>query len=153
MHPFYGKVTDRARKSLELANDFCKRERHPLVTNLHILWGLVEEDRNVASQVLKNLKIEPRVLKDRISKTLGNPGYMYGYKSHGHAAPYAEDACKAIVDAIDQCVKGNSSYIGCQHLLLAIMADRDNSACRLLEMMDVTQELVMAEIKAIVKPL
>ncbi len=147
MHAFYDKVTDRARRALEAANQHAKFRKNILVTNLHLLWGLCEEGHNVASQVLKNLKVNLRQLQDQVDQQIG-----FGrYDSHGYGVPYAADARVAICKAIDYGVK--VQHVGCQHLLLAILADADNPAAILLTQANVTQELVLAELQAIVKPL
>ena len=147
MHAFYDKVTDRARKALESANIHARTRRNILVTNTHILWGLCEEGNNVATQVLKNLKVNVRRLQDHCDNHIG-----YGkYDSHNYGVPYAQDACLTICRAIDFGKKVN--HIGCQHFLLSLLADIENPAGRFLNKVNVTQELVLAEIKAIVKPL
>jgi ATP-dependent Clp protease ATP-binding subunit ClpA len=149
MHPYFDFVTDRARKALEKANDHARFRGDPLVTSLHILWGLVDEDKNVASQVLKNLKA------DTISRTLIEQriGKRAEYKSHGSGVPYSEDGQLVICRAIDLAHHGVMAYVGCQHLLLAMLSGPDIDACILLENHDITQELAEAEINAIVKPL
>lgn len=145
MHVFYDFVTDRARHSLELANNFAYNNYHPLVTNLHILWGLLEEGANIANKVLKDMKVDIVALQKQIVNFLGKGDY----KSHKQAVCYAEDAIQVICEAILQGMPNQA--IGCHHLLRGILANPYNLATRLLDQYKVTAELVDAHMGAIVK--
>jgi ATP-dependent Clp protease ATP-binding subunit ClpA len=146
MHAYYEKVTDKARGALELANDLAKKRKHPLVKNLHILWGIVSQGNNVGEAVLKNLKVDCKKLKSKVEEILGEGNY----DSHGYGVAYDTDARQCICQAIEYGRKVN--HIGCQHILLALLAEKENPAGLLLDKSGVTLELVLAEIKAIVRP-
>jgi ATP-dependent Clp protease ATP-binding subunit ClpC len=146
MHAFYEKVTDKARGALELANNYAKNRKHPLVTNLHILWGILDQGNNVGKKILENLKVDAKKLKLQVEAELG----VGEYTTHGSAVAYDVDAQECICTAIDYGRRVN--HIGCQHLLMALVDDKDNPVGRLLDKNNVTPELVLAEIKAIVRP-
>jgi ATP-dependent Clp protease ATP-binding subunit ClpA len=147
MHAFYDRVTDRARQALEFANNLALRRKHPLVTNLHILWGIMEEGRNVGSKVLEEMKVDSKKLKLEIEAQLG-----YGeYATHDRAVCYAEDARQCICEAITLGQSG-MRVIGCHHLLQAILMEPTNPAAQLLDKWKVTQELTDAYMGAVVKP-
>lgn len=146
MHAFYDKVTDRARRALDASNEYARACRSILVNNLHLLWGLCNEGKGVAHDILQNLKVDVEKLKDEVDSAIGKGKY----KSHGMGVPYDVDARVAICKAID--IGEKLQHIGSQHILLAILSDVDNPAYRLLSKWNVTKELVLAEIQAIVKP-
>ena len=145
MHAFYDRVTDRARQALEFANNLALRKKHPLVTNLHILWGIMEEEHNVASSVLEEMKVDPRKFKFEIEARLGDGIYI----SHDRGVCYAEDVRQCICDAIT--LGQSMQVIGCHHLLEAILMDPTNPAAQMLDKWKVTQELVDAYLGAVVK--
>lgn len=147
MHAFYDRVTDRARQALEFANNLALRKKHPLVTNLHLLWGILEEGYNVGSKVLEDMKVDLRKLKFEIEARLGDGDY----RTHDRAVCYSEELRRCICDAISFGLEGQR-VIGCHHLLQAIMADPSNPAAQLLDKWKVTQELIDAHMGAVVKP-
>jgi ATP-dependent Clp protease ATP-binding subunit ClpA len=146
MHAFYDRMTDRTRRSLEAANKLAFDRKHPLVTNLHVLWGMIEEGRNIAFKVLSDMKVDLKVLKAEIEEFLGKGTYS----SHDKAVCYDEDVRQVICDAISLSIKDKTD-IGSHHLLLAILAS-DTPAVRILDRFNVTQELVDAYVGAVVKP-
>jgi ATP-dependent Clp protease ATP-binding subunit ClpA len=146
MHAYYDKVTDKARQALEAANDEAKKRKSILVSNLHILWGILDQGKNVGTSILANLKVDLKTLKSEVEKKLGEGKYS----THGSAVPYDTDAQECICAAIDYGHK--VKHIGCQHLLLGLLANTENSAGRLLDQSGITLELVLAEIKSIIRP-
>jgi len=146
MHPFYDRVTDRARRSLEFANTLAMKKRHPLVTNMHVLWGILEEGKNVASTVLTDMKVDVKKLKNEIESKLGDGRYQ----THDKAVCYDEDVRQLICDAISMGLKAQR-VIGCHHLLKAMLADDSSPASQLLDKHKVTLELIDAHMGAIVK--
>src|SRR5579872_4592536 len=112
MHAFYDKITDRARCALEFANNFAFRSKHPLVTNLHVLWGIIEEKKNVASKILEDMKVNLRIMQTEIEDILGQGKY----ESHDRAVCYDEDVRQCICVAISLGLSGQN-VIGCHHLL------------------------------------
>ena len=146
MHPFYGRVTDRARRSLEFANILAMSKKHPLVTSLHVLYGILEEGKNVASTVLADMKVDVKKLKEEIEEKLGDGKYQ----THDRAVCYDEDVRQLICDSITLGLKAQR-VVGCHHLLQAMLANDVSPASRLLDKWKVTQELVDAHMGAVVK--
>ncbi len=56
----YERFTERARRTMQLANQEAMRFAHEYIGTEHILLGLVKEGTGVAIQVLTNLTIDPR---------------------------------------------------------------------------------------------
>ena len=62
----YERFTDRARKVMQLANQEAQRLNHEYIGTEHILLGLVKEGAGVAANVLKNLDINLRKIREEI---------------------------------------------------------------------------------------
>lgn len=144
MHPYFDKFTDRVRHSLQLANEEARIRCCPLVGSKHILCGILQDKDNIAYQILEgNVKIP------KLSKKLDDIlGYM-NYKDHGVLIPYAEDGRKCLVRSIEAMLKMHGRYLGCQHLLLGLLAG-DDMVSQMLNGMGITTDLVMKEIEKIV---
>src|SRR2546421_12903104 len=59
----YERLTDRARKVMQLANDEAKRLNQEYIGSEHILLGLIKEDAGVAANILKSLDIDVRKIR------------------------------------------------------------------------------------------
>src|SRR5438552_1172720 len=64
----YERFTDRARKVMQLANQEAQRLRHEYIGTEHLLLGLVREGSGVAANVLKNLAVDLRKIREEIEK-------------------------------------------------------------------------------------
>src|SRR5579872_5290935 len=64
----YERFTDRARKVMQLANLEAQRFHHEYIGTEHILLGLVKEGAGVAANVLKNLNVDLRKVRQEIEK-------------------------------------------------------------------------------------
>src|SRR3954467_3697130 len=62
------RFTDRARKVMQLANQEAQRFNHEYIGTEHILLGLVSEGSGVAANVLKNLDVDLRKVRQEIEK-------------------------------------------------------------------------------------
>lgn len=145
MHPFFDKVTDRARAALDISNTYAQKNKDKLVTPLHILYGILEENKNVAVVVLKNLGVNTSALKNKVLETLGNGSY----NSNDIGVPYSLDVCRLMCIAIDYGIQ--IKHIACQHLLKAMLMNPDDLVYVLLTKEGINLELVDAEIKSSVK--
>src|SRR5678815_5672981 len=66
----YERFTDRARKVMQLANKEAQRFRHEYIGTEHVLLGLIAEGSGVAANVLKNLDINLRKVRQEVEKIL-----------------------------------------------------------------------------------
>ena len=69
--------TPRAKKVVELAMDEARNLGHNYIGTEHILLGLIREGEGVASQVLLNMGLDLKKLRDEVLNLLGSsvPGY------------------------------------------------------------------------------
>lgn len=145
MHAFYDKITDRGRKSLSYANALAKHRKHPLVTNLHLLWGILEENQNIAVKVLRDMGVDIKELKIEIEDCLGWGTYL----SHDAAVCYDKDACECICLSISIGMNEHR-VISCHHILLSLMSFQ-GKALQILNKLNIDKELVEAYLGAVVK--
>lgn len=98
-------LTERMRAVLRLAAE------SPVVTTAELLQALVDEGANLGMDVLRAIDIDPRDL--RISSE-ARPG-----------AGFAPDAINALELAVVEAIALGHNYVGCEHLLLGIIAEPD----------------------------
>lgn len=101
-------VTDRLWKALQIA---ARSAGGTKIGTSHLLYGIVTEGGNLALDVLRAMDIEPRGLPAWTPADLGRkPGF-------------AQDAATALELAVVEAIALGHNDLGCEHLLLGIVAE------------------------------
>ena len=120
--------TERVRKVLAYAREEANALQHEYVGTEHVLLGLLREGNGVASTVLQNLGIDEENLRDRMLTVI------VASKSDGHRAdlPYTSRAKKVLELAMSEARRLNHTYVGTEHLLLGLLAEKKGIAAHVL---------------------
>jgi ATP-dependent Clp protease ATP-binding subunit ClpC len=104
----YLRLTDRARKVMQLANQEACRMNHEYIGTEHLLLGLIKESIGVAVNVLKNLDIDPRKIRLEVEKFVqSGPNMVTTGK-----LPQTPRAKKVIEYAMEEAQQLNHNYVG-----------------------------------------
>ncbi|MCG8927875.1 Clp protease N-terminal domain-containing protein [Lentzea sp. CC55] len=101
--------TERAWKALENAAGSARGSK---IGTAHLLAGMVAEGANLALEVLRALDIDPGSLSSVPAGTGDGPGF-------------ADDGASALELAVVESIALGHNYVGCEHLLLGIVAEPD----------------------------
>src|SRR5438874_1894904 len=138
----YERFTDRARKVMQLANQQAQRFNHEYIGTEHILLGLVQEGAGVAANVLKNLDIDFRKVRQEVEKiVLPAPDSDTPRK-----LPKTPRAKKVIEYAIEEARSLDHNYVGTEHLLLGLLREHDGVAAQVLMNLGLKLEEVREEV-------
>lgn len=105
-------LTQRMRTVLRLASE------SPVVTTAELGQALVDEGGNLALDVLRAIDIDPRTLRFPVGA--------------GDGAGFAVDAVNALELAVVEAMALGHNYVGCEHLLLGIIAEPDGKGGEVL---------------------
>ena len=145
----YERFTDRARKVLQLANQEAQHFGHEFVGTEHILLGLVMEGSGVAANVLKNLDIALRKIRQEIEKIIqsGPDRTTTGRR------PQTPRAKKVIEYAIEAARNLGHNYVGTEHLLLGLLREEEAAAAQILMNLGLRLDAVRAEVLMVIGPM
>ena len=110
--------TERVRKVLALARETASRLGHDHVAPEHIMLGLVHEGEGVAAAVLMNQGIDLHDVRDAIEARMVARERI---GRQGLDLPYTSQAKKVLELAMGEARQLNHSYVGTEHLLLALL--------------------------------
>src|SRR4051794_5282861 len=124
----YERFTDRARKVMQLANQEAQRFNHEYVGTEHVLLGLIKEGSGVAANVLKNLDVDLRKIRNEVEKivTAGPDMVVMG------RLPHTPRAKKVIEYSIEEARNLSHNYVGTEHLLLGLLREQEGVAAQVL---------------------
>ena len=139
----FGRFTDRAKKTMNLARQEAQRFNHEYLGTEHVLLGLVLEGGGPGASVLRNMGIDLGELKARTEKQIkACPSLVTMGK-----IPFTP-RCKKMLELAIQESKGlGHDHIGSEHLLLGLIGEGEGLAARELAGLGAKLEDVRAKIR------
>ncbi|MBE9128993.1 MULTISPECIES: ATP-dependent Clp protease ATP-binding subunit [unclassified Coleofasciculus] len=124
--------TDRAIKSIMLAQEEARRLGHNLVGTEQILLGLIREGSNVAATVLKEFGVTLAQTRSLVERIIGRGSGVVPAE-----IPFTPKAKRIFEQSFKEARQLGHNYIGPEHLLLAILQDSESVAGKVLQNLDV----------------
>jgi ATP-dependent Clp protease ATP-binding subunit ClpC len=113
---------------MQLANQESLRFNHEYIGTEHILLGLVKEGTGVAANILRNLDIDLRMVRNEVEKLVqAGPDMVTMGK-----LPQTPRAKKVIEYAIEEARLFKHEYVGTEHLLLGLIREEEGVAAQVL---------------------
>ena len=127
------KFTQKAQNALGRAMSSAREMGHTYIGSEHLLLGLLSEEDAIASRLLLAKGVRAEELRKNIVEIsgLGAPSFV----SPSDMTPRAR---KIIEGAATESTAGGARYIGTEHLLASLLAERDSVGVRLLEAMGIS---------------
>jgi ATP-dependent Clp protease ATP-binding subunit ClpC len=139
-------VSPRARTALRLAIEQARAGDSPAVGTGHLLGGMLAEAGNLALHVLRAVDIEPeRVGRDLAAQSLTEPGPA---GADGQALHFSGSAANALELAVTEATAFGHNYVGCEHLLLGLIAEPDSVAGQVLRSLGAELQLTRRAVTA-----
>ena len=125
--------TDKATTALQLAATEAKAQKQHYIGTEHILIGLLEEGTGVAASVLTRAGVTVEALREMIRELLVPEGSV----ALAERRTYSPRAEYILNDSHEVAARFQAEKTGTEHILYAIINDRENVAGRLLAAMKV----------------
>ncbi len=143
----FDRFTEKANSAMNLAIAAAGELGHAYVGSEHILIGLLREGTGVAYNVLNKLGVSEettvRLIKDRVGA---------GAETHLTTENFTPSTKRILRLAVMIAAKTNGgSYIGTEHLLLAIIEDSQGYAMRFLAAQSATPGAIVAEMQSLLR--
>ncbi|MET3574309.1 ATP-dependent protease ATP-binding subunit ClpC [Bhargavaea ullalensis] len=123
----FNRFTQRSQKVLQLAQEEAIRMRHDAIGTEHILLGLIREGGGIAAKALEAIGVNFETIEEGVEKLVGT-----GTKEVGPIIHYTPRAKKVIELSLDESRKLGHSYVGTEHILLALIREGEGVAARVL---------------------
>lgn len=123
----FNRFTQRAQKVLRLAQEEAIRMKHESIGTEHILLGLIREGGGIAAKALEAIEVDFETIEEGVGQLVGT-----GTKDVGPIVHYTPRAKKVIELSVDESRKLGHSYIGTEHILLALIREGEGIAARVL---------------------
>ena len=142
----YGRFTERAQKALMLAQEEARALGHNYVGTEHLLLGLLREGEGAAARILQNMGITIDNVRGDVERLVGKGDY--NFNEHFGFTPRTK---KVMELSLFEAKNLGHSYIGTEHLLLALVREREGVAARILMDLNVNLQQVHDELSRLLK--
>ncbi|MDZ7372480.1 MAG: ATP-dependent Clp protease ATP-binding subunit [candidate division KSB1 bacterium] len=139
--------SSRVQMVIQFAREEALRLGHDYIGTEHILLGLIREGEGIAVEVLRNLGVDLEELKRAIEDAVRSTGETMTIGN----IPFTKRAEKILKLAYVEADKYKSDIIGTEHLLLALVKEKEGVAAQILQSFDVTYEAVKNELDNILR--
>ena len=122
------KFTEKAQNALEAARTEAQRMGHTYIGSEHLLLGLLEEGTGIAAKILMGKHLTAKDVRGEIERLIG-----FGSPSAVGAKDMTPRLKKIIEGAAMESMRNGQNYIGTEHLLYALLLERDSIAITITE--------------------
>ena len=142
----FERFTDRARKSIALANQEAYRLGHDHVGTEHLLLGMVKERSGLAAVVLHEFHVDLTMVRQQVEQLghgpSGNPANLPPPMKLQQT-----ERCKRVLNyAIEEASALGHNYVGTEHLLLGLLREPEGTAARVLAKLSLKLDDVRAAV-------
>jgi ATP-dependent Clp protease ATP-binding subunit ClpC len=123
----FERFTDRARRVVVLAQEEARTFNHNYIGTEHILLGLIGEGEGPAAKALANLDVKLEAVRQKVRAITGQ-----GQEAPGGHIPFTPRAKKVLELSLREALQLGHNYIGTEHLLLGVLAEREGVAVQVL---------------------
>jgi ATP-dependent Clp protease ATP-binding subunit ClpA len=137
----FDKFTERARRTLSLAQEEARRFNHNYIGTEHLLLGLIRDDQSVAAHILDTFGVQLQQVRSAVEFIIGR-GDRITLGELG-LTPRA----KMVIElAVDEARRLDHHYIGTEHLLLGLIREGEGIAAGVLQRLGIDLERVRAAV-------
>lgn len=153
-------LTPRAKKVIEYAMEEARGFEHNYVGTEHMLLGVLRETEGVGAQVLINMGLELREVRQEIVTLLGEPvrepadarvsSQVTHFRELG-SMEYTERARKVMLLAAEEVYNFGHTYLGPEHILLGICREGTSVGVKVLQTEGLSESRVRDEIEVLLR--
>ncbi|MBB5868300.1 ATP-dependent Clp protease ATP-binding subunit ClpC [Allocatelliglobosispora scoriae] len=120
--------TARTRIVIQLAGDQARADGAPAVGTAHLLSALIAEGTSLGLRVLEAMEIDP----EQLDGALAQRQFAEAPAGAGTAQRFSAPAAAAMEFAAGEAIGFGHNYVGCEHLVLGLIAEPDGTGGQVL---------------------
>ena len=142
MYSFKG-FTQKANEAMNLAMESASEMGHTYIGTEHILLGLLKEQTGVAAMALVECGLKEESLIEKIETTIGK-----GIKTTLTPEDFTPRTKRVMQTAVITSGQVGHNFVGTEHLLVALLSERDSYAVKFMEELSVSVSSVLNALKS-----
>src|SRR4030042_2087312 len=131
------RFTEQSQEALAYSQELVRNYKHSQWDVEHILLALLKLPKGLTGEILRKLSVNTEEVSRRVEAALEKTPKI----AHSGATVYTTPRTMRLLDnAAAEADRLKDEFIGTEHLLIAITADRDGEAAAILEDFGIDQE-------------
>ena len=144
----FEKFTKSAQNTILLSQEIMHRYQNNQMDAEHVMLAFLESDENVVKDIFEKLKVNENQLKNDIERILSQKPKLANAYDSGQI--FISPALKRVFDnAAVQAQNFGDTFIGNEHIFLAILEDKSSETTKILDSLNVTTQSVLIALKDI----
>ena len=139
--------SSRVQMVIQFSREEALRLGHDYIGTEHLLLGLIREGEGIAVEILRNLGSDLDEIKRSVEDAVKSTGETMTIGN----IPFTKRAEKILKMAYVEAEKYKSDIIGTEHLLLALVKEKDGVAAQVLMNFEITYDAVREELENILR--
>ena len=145
----FDRFTEQAQDAAMRAYEVLQRYSHTQVDTEHLLLALLEQPDGLIPEILGRLGIDLEIIGQRLDEELKRTSRTQIYGG-GVNQVYITPRLKRVIDqSNEEASKLGDDYISTEHLFLAIAAERNTPASRILSEVGLTRDRLLTAIEEV----
>ncbi|HEV2591713.1 MAG TPA: Clp protease N-terminal domain-containing protein [Gaiellaceae bacterium] len=137
----FERFTERARQVVVYAQDEARGLQHNHIGTEHLLLGLLREEEGLGARVLESLGVTLEEARGQVA-----PSVRQRETATTGQIPFTPRAKRVLELSLREAVQLGHDYIGTEHVLLGLAAERKGAAARILLDLGVSSQDVRAAV-------
>ncbi len=144
----FNKLTQQTQNAVLASQEVMTRFKNPQLMPEHLLIALVEDDKGLAVDILKKLKVDRALIKEETERVLATKPKI-AYEIPKGQVYISMDIKKLFDMAEEEAKRLNDSFITIGHLFLIMSSERETDCGKILNNNGVTKERIYNVLKEI----
>jgi len=136
-----GRFTEKAQNAINKSKDIAKNLGHSYVGTEHLLLGLLSETEGVASIVLMNQGITYAIVEEQITDLI-----VQNQAQVTEPEGFTPRVRKILEMSLKEAIYMNTSLIGTEHILIALLKEQECMANRLIEVVGGSKQKIYNDV-------
>lgn len=134
------RFTEKAQEAFQEAQNIMSSLHHTQLDVEHIFLALLRQRDGLASKTFAKLGVDIEQIAQRVEYELEKSPKVYGQNIYGNQVYITPRTQRLVKRAEEETQRLNDQFTGIEHLLIAILNERDGASQRILTSFNITQE-------------
>jgi ATP-dependent Clp protease ATP-binding subunit ClpA len=144
----FNRFSEHSKTAMMRAREEALRLRHDSIGTEHMLLALIQESSSLAARVLTGMNVDLETIRPEVAR-LAKAGPS---EVAAGQLPFTPRAKKVLELAMAEASALGHDYIGSEHLLLGLIAEREGIAAQVLASFGVKLEIAREEVRRLAPP-
>ncbi|NJN66609.1 MAG: AAA domain-containing protein [Chloroflexaceae bacterium] len=140
------RFTEKAQETFQEAQEIMQDQHHTQLDVEHIFLAMLRQKDGLTVRALARLNIDPDAVIQRIERELEKSPKVYGHYGYGNQVYVTPRTQRLVRRAEEEATRLSDTYVGVDHLLIAISSEREGASWRVLHSFNVDQDTVYKEV-------